>query len=124
MKNLLIFTVSAALLAVTVVVFAHGQETMGHEGHMMKRGCDRHMTESMMGMCGHTGDQKFLDETRELRKSLHEKRFEYFEAVRDQKTSQEHLKELEKEMLTLRESIAEKLPDKALNKCGGCDCWQ
>ncbi len=56
--------------------------------------------------------QKFLDETRDLRKQLNEKRFEYFEALRNPKTEFETLSKLRKEIFDLKEKIYQKLPFK------------
>jgi len=55
-------------------------------------------------------DQKFLDETAELRKQLHDKRFEYFEMARNPKADEEGLRTLEKEIDGLRDQIREKSP--------------
>jgi hypothetical protein len=55
-------------------------------------------------------DQKFLDETADLRKDLHGKRFEYFEAQRNPKTTCKTLTKLEKEIYGIQEKIYEKSP--------------
>ncbi len=54
--------------------------------------------------------QKFLDETAELRKELHEKRFTYHEAIRDPKTTTEEVTKLEKELQELQGKIYVKKP--------------
>ena len=54
--------------------------------------------------------QKFLDETAELRKELHEKRFAYYEAIRDPKTTTEEITKLEKELQELQGKIYAKKP--------------
>jgi len=54
--------------------------------------------------------QKFLDDTAKLRKELHEKRFEYSEAIRNSKTSPETITGLEKEIRQLQENISSKAP--------------
>jgi hypothetical protein len=54
--------------------------------------------------------QKFYDDTVKLRKELHDKRFEYFEAVRNPKTTMETLTDLQKEMRELQEKIYSKAP--------------
>lgn len=59
--------------------------------------------------------QKFYDETSGLRKELHNKRFEYFEAARNPKTTGEALMEIEKEVRELQEKIYAK---------GPIGCWQ
>lgn len=54
--------------------------------------------------------QKFLDETAGMRKDLHSKRYEYFEAVRNPKTTPETVANLEKELRDLQGKIYEKAP--------------
>jgi hypothetical protein len=61
--------------------------------------------------------QKFLDETSKERKELYNKRFEYFEAYRNPKTTPETVEKLEKEIRALQEEIyqkAQKVPQ---------SCW-
>jgi hypothetical protein len=80
-----------------------GRGMMG--GGMMGRGM---MGGGMMGP-GYSGMseecQKFLDETSGLRKELFNKRFEYFEAYRNPKTSPETIVKLEKEIRELQEKM-------------------
>lgn len=54
--------------------------------------------------------QKFLDENAELRKELHKKRFVYYEAIRDPKTTKEKIKKLEKELQDLKWEIYSNKP--------------
>ncbi len=54
--------------------------------------------------------QKFLDETAPLRKELHEKRYEYFEASRNPKSTPESITKLEKEIRELQQKIYSKTP--------------
>jgi len=54
--------------------------------------------------------QKFLDETSSLRKELHDKRFEYMEALRNPKTTEETDAKLRKEIDELQGKIAQKTP--------------
>jgi hypothetical protein len=54
--------------------------------------------------------QKFLDETAGLRKELYNKRFEYWEALRNPKTTQETEAKLRKEIDKLQEEISKKAP--------------
>lgn len=54
--------------------------------------------------------QKFFDDTAGLRKELNNKRFEYFEAVRNPKTTGEALAKIEKEVRDLQEKIYAKGP--------------
>jgi hypothetical protein len=94
-----------------------GQSMMG--GGMMGGGMMGHgmMGRGMMGggmMGGYYGQseecQKFLDETSGLRKELFNKRFEYFEAYRNPKTSPETIVNLEKEIRELQEKMHAKGP--------------
>ncbi len=68
----------------------------------------------MMGGMGMMGrgmgpkEQKFLDGTVSIRKEFNQKRFEYFEALRNPKTTPESLTKLEKELLELQKKIYEK----------------
>ena len=55
-------------------------------------------------------NQKFLDDTVELRKEMHNKRFEYREALRNPKTTRQQLSKIEKEMIDLRDKIYDKAP--------------
>ncbi len=64
----------------------------------------------MMGYMYSPQYQKFLDETRDLRKELWDKRFEYFEALRDPDTKPETLTKLRKEIYELRKEILKKAP--------------
>ena len=54
--------------------------------------------------------QKFLDDTTKLRKELYDKRFEYFEKVRNPDTKQETISKLEKEIQELQKKLYEKAP--------------
>lgn len=53
-------------------------------------------------------NQKFLDDTVQLRREMNDKRFEYHEAMRNPKTTRAQLAVLEKAMIDLRYKIAEK----------------
>lgn len=63
-------------------------------------------------------NEKFLDDTVELRKAMHDKRFEYMEAVRNPKSTRQQLTMMEKEMIDLRDKIYDKFPQiqKAVQK--------
>jgi hypothetical protein len=54
--------------------------------------------------------RKFLDETAGMRKELHDKRFEYSEALRSPKTTTETAANLEKEIRELQDNIYKKAP--------------
>jgi hypothetical protein len=76
---------------------------MGRGGHMMAPGYGGHMYGWKGGY-----DQKFLDETVDLRRELHNKKFEYFEAARKSETDPEAITNLEKEIQSLNEKLFEK----------------
>lgn len=128
MKKIIITT----LLAVALIAgFAYA-----HQGGYGMRGGGGHMMGDQYGMMGdHHGmmggkyggygncpgatgygqngwnngaQQKFLDETVELRREMHNKRFEYMEAQRNPKTTRAELMDMEQEMLELRDKIHEK----------------
>ena len=54
--------------------------------------------------------QKFYDDTATLRKELNNKRFEYFETLRNPKATGETAMQLDKEMRELQEKIYAKAP--------------
>jgi SWI/SNF chromatin-remodeling complex subunit SWI1 len=54
--------------------------------------------------------QKFLDDTTKLRKELHEKQFEYSEAMRNPDTKRETIDKVENEIQELQKKIYEKAP--------------
>jgi hypothetical protein len=54
--------------------------------------------------------QKFLDQNAGVRKELNSKRFDYFEAIRNPKTTPETVAKLEKEIRELQEKIYSKAP--------------
>ena len=95
-----------------------GQGHMG--GGMMGRG---HMGGGMMGGYGYRGDdpeafkkyqdeyQKYMNDTKDLRKTLHNRMFEYKEALRDPATTRKSLLKLEKEMMDLKWELYEKAPE-------------
>lgn len=57
------------------------------------------------------GCQKFLDDTAGLRKELHNKRYEYFETVRNSKAKPEDVAKQEKEIRDLQAKIYAKNPE-------------
>ena len=81
-----------------------GYGRMGYGRGMMGPGY------GMMGAGRFEGDEEFLNETADLRKELHDKRFEYFEKARDPKADEDTLAKLEKEIDELRDQIREKAP--------------
>jgi hypothetical protein len=84
----------------------------GGMGPGMMRGYGGGMGPGMMGPgYGQSEEcQKFLDETAGLRKELYNKRYEYFEAYRNPKTSPETVVKLEKEIRELQEKMHAKGP--------------
>lgn len=123
-------------LAVTVVlgfaVLAYAHSTGGWQGnHMMGPGYGNHMMSQdygnhMMGpgYGGHMGwtgkeNEKFLNETVDLRRELHNKRFEYYEAQRSPDTTRETITTLEKEIVELQEKLLKSTPKTASRSIGG-----
>jgi len=145
MKNLSICFIIVSILTVSGIVYADDPSSSGgynycpycgnymgpHGGYgkgpsMMGQGMmgQGMMGRGMMGGQGMMGRgyqgqspecQKFFDETAGLRKELHNKRFEYFEASRNPKTTGESLTKIEKEVRELQEKIYAK---------GPIGCWQ
>ena len=69
------------------------------------------MGPGMMGYYAQSPEcQKFFDDTAKLRKELHDKRFEYFETLRNPKTTRETAAKLVTEMKELQEKIYSKGP--------------
>ncbi len=134
MKKLVLGLTVVSLIAFGALTYAHGPGGWGSGnimgqgygahmmgqggGHMMGQGYGAHM----MGWRGSGYDQKFLDETREQRKELHDKKFAYFEVLRDPETTPETKTTLENEIQELQEAIREKAPRTAYGKFGGYGC--
>ncbi len=66
--------------------------------------------------------QKFFDETKDLRKDLNGKMFDYFEALRNPQTKPETITKLRKEILDLNNKIYEKAPKTGLGRYGERGC--
>jgi hypothetical protein len=83
----------------------------GYGGHMMGRGMmgGYGMGPGKMGH-GYYGkqNQKFLDETVDLRRELHNKRFDYFETVRNPDAERETVLKIEKEIWELQKKVYDK----------------
>jgi hypothetical protein len=63
------------------------------------------------GGYGHTPEmQKFLDDTKDLRRELTLKQHDYFEAARNPKTTPQELGKLQEEIQRLRGKVYEKAP--------------
>jgi hypothetical protein len=141
MKRLFIALTTVTLLAAGALAYAHGPGFGGgymgqYGGHMMGTGPgERHMGPGYGGhMMGPEGviegeaGRKFFDETYELRKKMHDKRFELREALRNPDTTLETVAKLEREIQGLKENIREKAPEEAQKRFGGYGgyggCWQ
>lgn len=99
---------------------------MGGKGMMQQgqMGCmnmmGQGMGQGMMGggMMNHMSadnQQKFMNDTKEMRQKMHMMRFEHMEAMRNPKTSLEDLADMEQKMLDMRKDMmkkAEKYQDK------------
>lgn len=131
MKKLLAAAAIVSVLAVGALAFAHAPGWGGGGymmnpgyvgGHMMGQG---HGSGYMMGRGGpgYGADQNFLEETADLRKELHNKRFEYFEASRHPEVTKETLAKLEKEIYDIQVKIREKAPPTTGGYGGYGHCW-
>jgi hypothetical protein len=150
MKKTLLAVAVISILAAGAMAFAHGpgggsgygghmmgpgygghMMGSGYGGHMMGPGYGGHMMGSghmkgpMMGWADADDEtvKKFLDETADLRKQMHDKKFEYLEARRNPDANAESLKKIEKEMYDLKWQIREKAPTKDFGTAGGYGCW-
>jgi len=120
MKKILAGIAVLLIVSAGALAFAHGPGRWG--GHMMRPGYGG----MFMNMNGQENapDQTFLNETADLRKELHNKKFEYVEAMRDPKTTVETLSELEKELYDIKSRIREKAPRTAGRGMYGYGrCW-
>jgi len=116
MRKSIILLTALSVLVIASIVYAQGPGMMGpgYGGYGMGPG--------MMGPGyggygmgpGYGGQveqcKKFLDETADLRKDLHNKRFEYSEAIRNPKSTPESVAKIEKEIRELQEKIYAKNP--------------
>ena len=135
MKKMIFVVTVALIFAIGGFAYSHGTGYNGSGGgHMMGQGCGGNMMGQgygghMMGQ-GYGGhmmarggenfedNQKFLDETRDLRRDLHNKRFEYMELTRNPDTSSDALEKLEKEIFGLEDRIQEKAPRTVMGRAG------
>lgn len=130
MKKLLIALTLFSVIAVGVVAYSHGiGDDHGYGGQIMGMG---HMMDTcnMMGVgqwmmrgYGYQRYQKFLDETVDLRRELHMKRFDYFEAMRDPNSSPARIEKLEKEIDELEDKIEGKAPRLSSKRSHKRLCW-
>jgi len=63
----------------------------------------------MMNRMSPEQQQKFMDQTTDLRKQMMEKRFAYMEAMRNSDTTPQDLAKIEKEMLDLRSKMMDEM---------------
>jgi hypothetical protein len=106
MKAFKTMVIVVLILGIGSIVSAQGNGMMGNG--MMGNGM---MGNGMMrGYYQSEECQKFLDETADLRKELYDKRFEYYEANRNPKTTVETLTKLEREIFDLQKKIYAKAP--------------
>jgi hypothetical protein len=85
-----------------------GRNTMGGR-NSWGMGCNGMMGGAMMSRMSPGQQQEFLDQTKDLRKEMMEKRFTYMEALRNPDTTPADLAEMEKEMLALRTKMMDKM---------------
>jgi hypothetical protein len=131
MKKLVIgLAVAAAILMLGAGVYAYGP---GGGGGFF--GCPGYgYGPQMMGpgygpSAGWRGayDQKYLDQTADLRRQLNDTRFDYQEAIRNPKTSPETVAKLEKKIGDLQEKLYAKTPRGTYRSTNGgyvMPCWQ
>ena len=84
----------------------YGGHMMGHGMGMMGPGYGGHM----MGYGDSESNRKFLDDTVDVRREMHNKKFDYFEASRNPDTKPEKISKLKKEMRALQIKMLEKAP--------------
>jgi len=102
MKSLKVMLTVVFVLALAVAAYAQGPGWGGGYGP----GYGYNQSEEC---------QKFFADTAKLRKELHSKRFEYFEAYRNPDTKPDTLAKLDREIRALQEKIYEKAPEEG---CG------
>jgi hypothetical protein len=146
MKKLVItLAVAAAILTFGAAVYAYGpgwgSEFLGCPGYgygpqMMGPGYGGYGHGPQMmgpGYGGYGGpsagwhgtyDQKYLDQTADLRKQLNDTRFDYMEAVRNPKTSPETVAKLQKKLADLQEKLYAQTPRGTYGGGYSMPCWQ
>jgi hypothetical protein len=129
MIKLAVGLIVVGILAFGIMAYAQGpgwggvnMMGPGYGSHMMGQGYGRYMTGPKMGWRGSGYDQKFLDETSDVRKDLHNKKFEYFEATRNPDTKPETIAKLEKETRELQEKLYTKAPRSVYGGSGRFGC--
>ncbi|MEN8264255.1 MAG: hypothetical protein ABFR82_12410 [Nitrospirota bacterium] len=123
MKKLAAAIAVVSILAIGALAHAHGNGTWGNArmgGQMMGQAYGGHMTGGFGP--GYGTDRKFLDETTDVRKEIHNKRFEYSEATRNPETTADTLAKLEKEIYSLQDNVHKKAPRTGYGSYGGFGC--
>ena len=111
MKKIYIGVLGLTFLLITAVAFAHSLGMM--EGNPGQVSADQ---------------QRFFDETKELRKTMHDTRFELMEAYRADNPDRQKIDGLEKEITGIREKIQDKAKElgvtTGVGNCGnqGMNC--
>jgi hypothetical protein len=126
MKKLVVTVTVVTLLAIGFAAYAHGPggwggsnmgPGYGYGPQMMGPGYSGHMRGSRGGF-----DRKFFDETADLRREMHNKRFEYSEAIRNPESDSETITKLENEIRDLQDQIHAKSPRRGYGRTGGYGC--
>ena len=106
MKKIFFGLIGLTLLLIAVVAFADPQGMMANKPGQMS-----------------VEQQKFFEETKDLRKAMHDKRFELMEAYRAANPDEQKIDGLEKEMAGIREKIQARAKELGVTTgpgaCGG-----
>lgn len=87
----------------------YGMMGPGYGGHMMGAGCGGHMMgQGVLGFGTEEENRKFIDDTVDLRREMHNKKFEFSEALRRSDTSRKTLLKLKKEILEIKVKMYER----------------
>jgi hypothetical protein len=102
MKKIFFGLMGLTLLLIAVAAFAHPREMMEDKTRQVS-----------------AEQQKFFEETKELRKAMHDKRFELMEAYRAVDPDEQKIDGLEKEMTGIREKIQARAKELGVTTGGG-----
>ncbi|MBC8412425.1 MAG: hypothetical protein ISR96_06530 [Nitrospira sp.] len=126
MKKILIITGIISVLAMGTLAVAHGPGSGWGGGHMSGPGYGQHgmgaghgQPGMGQGMINTPENQKAFEETTALRREMHEKKFEYNEARRNPKATNEEIAKLESEVKEMHEKISGKFPQMRIGRNGG-----
>ncbi|MEW6052295.1 MAG: hypothetical protein AB1552_00705 [Nitrospirota bacterium] len=126
MKKLIAVLAGATLLIFAAVAYAHGPGWFGKD-----QVCPVYGEKLPMKGPGYHGhgpgkrdmlDQKFLDSTADLRRELHNKKFEFFEAQRNPDTPPDTIADLKDDIRQLRLQIREKAKGRTFGRPGRYGC--